>query len=207
MGARATNVWGRTSLEVSLIALLLTFGLLSPIGLVLGLIGLARRPRAAALGGVMLGALGTIWLVATFQSNELLRYDSGPYGTIHVVEGDVGREAASALTVEVRGCPGGAPVDLFFVEERYAYLAIDPSWEGAVRGHWWMGASPRQCGSGSADDSGVAAFEFALPKRFVGQQIRLQAMVTTSEEGAPLVRELSDAVGMIVGEAEQERAR
>jgi hypothetical protein len=207
MEARATNVWGRTSLEVSLIALLLTFGLLSPIGLLLGLIGLARAPRVAAIGGVVLGALGSFWLFATLQGDQLLRYDSGPYGTLHVVEGDGGREAAHALTVEVRGCPAGALVDLYFVEERYAYLAMDPSWEGAVHGHWWMGASPRQVGSKRADDSGVAAFDVVLPKRFVGESLRLQAMVATSEEGTPPVREVTDAVGVILGEPERRRGR
>ena len=61
--ARPTNGLGIAGFVCSLVGLLLTGGLLSPVGLVLSLVALGRRPRGFAVAGVILGALGSCGLL------------------------------------------------------------------------------------------------------------------------------------------------
>ena len=58
-----SNTWGLAGLIVSLVGLLLC-GILSPIGLILSIVGL-RRPqqRGLAVAGLIIGIIGTVWLV------------------------------------------------------------------------------------------------------------------------------------------------
>lgn len=60
---RQSNAMGITGLIVSILGLL-TCGLLSPVGLLFSLIGLARRPRGEAVAGTIIGGLGTLAVVA-----------------------------------------------------------------------------------------------------------------------------------------------
>jgi hypothetical protein len=67
------NGWGLAGFIISLVGLLLTCGLVSPLGLLISLIGLLKRPRGLAIAGTLLGLLGTAFLafaglaiVATF---------------------------------------------------------------------------------------------------------------------------------------------
>jgi len=63
---QATNGMGLAGFIISLVGWV-SCGLLCPIGLVMSLIGLRRRPRGFAVAGVVLGALGSIWgVVAVF---------------------------------------------------------------------------------------------------------------------------------------------
>ena len=59
-----SNTWGLVGFIVSLIGLLLTCGVLCPIGLILSIVGL-RRPqqRGYAVAGLIIGIVGTVWLV------------------------------------------------------------------------------------------------------------------------------------------------
>jgi hypothetical protein len=59
---RGVNGWGILGCVFSLLGVL-TFGLASPIGLVLSLVGMLKRPRGAAVFGAVLGAMGTAFLV------------------------------------------------------------------------------------------------------------------------------------------------
>ncbi len=54
-----SNSLGTASFVLSLIGWF-TCGLLCPIGLILGLIGLGRQPKGLAMAGVIIGALGTV---------------------------------------------------------------------------------------------------------------------------------------------------
>lgn len=58
------NALGITGFVVSLLGVLFTCGLLAPVGLLLSVAGLFRRPRGLATAGVVIGLLGTLWLAA-----------------------------------------------------------------------------------------------------------------------------------------------
>ena len=58
------NVMGLTGFIVSLVGLILTCGILCPVGLILSLIGIFRQPRGFAVAGTVIGAGGS--LVAVF---------------------------------------------------------------------------------------------------------------------------------------------
>lgn len=56
---RESNSLGVAGFVISLIGLVLTGGVLCPIGLILSLVALGRRPRGFAIAGTILGLLGT----------------------------------------------------------------------------------------------------------------------------------------------------
>jgi hypothetical protein len=58
----ASNSLGLAGFITSLVGVV-TCGVLAPMGLILSLVGLVRRPRGFALAGAIIGALGTAWLV------------------------------------------------------------------------------------------------------------------------------------------------
>lgn len=61
--APQTNGLGTAGFIVSLISFF-CLGLTSPVGLFLSCLGVLSRPRGMAFAGVVLGALGSWWLVA-----------------------------------------------------------------------------------------------------------------------------------------------
>lgn len=58
------NGMGVAGFVVSLVGFVLTCGLLCPIGLIFSLIGLGRQPKGFAIAGTIIGALGSLMLVA-----------------------------------------------------------------------------------------------------------------------------------------------
>lgn len=58
---RKSNTYGILGCLFSILGIF-TFGLASPIGLLLSLVGMTRRPRGAATVGLVLGGLGTAFL-------------------------------------------------------------------------------------------------------------------------------------------------
>jgi hypothetical protein len=58
-----SNGLGIAGFIVSLIGLLGTCGALSPIGLILSLVAMFKRPRGFAIAGLILGLLGSIWII------------------------------------------------------------------------------------------------------------------------------------------------
>ncbi len=56
------NTWGLMGLIISVIGLVGSCGLLSPIGLLLSIIGMFKEPRGMAVGGLIVGLIGTIFL-------------------------------------------------------------------------------------------------------------------------------------------------
>lgn len=60
---RPINGLGTAGFVVSVAALVLSFGLLSPIGLLMSLIALKRAPRGLAFAGVVIGLVGSWWLI------------------------------------------------------------------------------------------------------------------------------------------------
>jgi hypothetical protein len=59
-----SNGLGIAGFVVSLVGLLLTCGLISPIGLILSIAGLFKPPRGMAIAGFIIGLLGSLWLAA-----------------------------------------------------------------------------------------------------------------------------------------------
>lgn len=60
------NGMGVAGFIISLVGLILTCGLLCPIGLIFSLIALGRKPRGLAIAGTILGAIGSLFLVGAF---------------------------------------------------------------------------------------------------------------------------------------------
>lgn len=58
------NMLGLIGFITSIVGLVFTCGIASPLGLLLSLFGLLSRPRGYALAGVVTGLLGSAWLVA-----------------------------------------------------------------------------------------------------------------------------------------------
>lgn len=57
-----SNGMGLAGFIVSLVGLFASCGLISPVGLVMSLVGLRREPRGLAIAGVVIGLIGSIWL-------------------------------------------------------------------------------------------------------------------------------------------------
>lgn len=57
------NSLGMAGFVVSLVGLVCSLGVLSPVGLIISLFALGRKPRGFAIAGVVIGALGTCGLV------------------------------------------------------------------------------------------------------------------------------------------------
>ena len=57
------NGLGIAGFVVSIVGMIITCGLLCPIGLLISLFAMFKKPRGFAVAGAVLGALGTLWLV------------------------------------------------------------------------------------------------------------------------------------------------
>lgn len=58
------NSLGTAGFICSLLGLIISCGILSPVGLVMSLIALKKQPRGLATAGVVLGIIGSLWLIA-----------------------------------------------------------------------------------------------------------------------------------------------
>lgn len=61
-----SNGLGLAGFIVSLVGLFICVGVLSPIGLIMSLIALGKRPKGFAIAGVVLGAVGCVWFFVLF---------------------------------------------------------------------------------------------------------------------------------------------
>lgn len=60
-----TNPLGLTGFIISLLGLLLTCGLFSPVGLVISFVAMFRQPRGFAIAGLVLGLVGSLGMLVT----------------------------------------------------------------------------------------------------------------------------------------------
>ena len=68
---RRSNPAGTAGFVISLFGLLLTCGILCPLGLFFSLVGLTKSPRGTAVAGTILGLIGTLGLaLAGFAAVE-----------------------------------------------------------------------------------------------------------------------------------------
>ncbi len=81
----ATNGLGLAGFIVSLVGLL-SCGLLSPIGLIMSFVALFKRPRGFALAGLVLGLVGSAWVIIAIV-----------FGLFAVVLAGVGIKAAAVM--------------------------------------------------------------------------------------------------------------
>ena len=58
------NSMGIAGLIISIVGVVLTCGLLCPVGLLFSLVGLTKKPRGEAIAGTIIGGLGTLAVVA-----------------------------------------------------------------------------------------------------------------------------------------------
>lgn len=75
--AAPSNRFGLAGFVVSILGIL-TLGVLSPIALLLSVIGLRKTPRGFAIAGTALGSIGTALLVALAYAGYLLALFAGP---------------------------------------------------------------------------------------------------------------------------------
>jgi len=66
MKPQPSNSLGLAGFIVSLAGLVVSCGLLCPVGLLLSAVALFKRPRGFALAGFILGLIGSLWLIAAF---------------------------------------------------------------------------------------------------------------------------------------------
>lgn len=57
-----TNSLGTAGFIISLIGLVLSMGLLSPVGMFISFVAMFREPRGLAVAGFILGVIGSLWL-------------------------------------------------------------------------------------------------------------------------------------------------
>lgn len=57
------NSLGTAGFVISLIGLVLSMGLLSPVGMVISFFAMFREPRGLAFAGFVLGVIGSAWLL------------------------------------------------------------------------------------------------------------------------------------------------
>ena len=130
------NGWGTASFVFGLIGLL-TFGLLSPIAVLLGMIGIWKRPRSYALTGLFLGLLGMSFITALIavpaiahqRHREARRHAAQSAETMQQLEqvlAEVEEEARLADTPRLDGFAGNAITirhqDAWDLELRYDEL-------------------------------------------------------------------------------------
>lgn len=57
-----SNSAGLAGFVISLVGLL-SCGLLSPVGLIISMMGLKREPKGLAIAGVVIGLVGSLWVI------------------------------------------------------------------------------------------------------------------------------------------------
>src|SRR4051794_20572043 len=77
-----TNGLGIAGFVVSLVGLILTGGILCPIGLLLSLFALFRRPRGFAIAGFIIGIIGSLALIAVLAFFGLMGFACFHIGNI-----------------------------------------------------------------------------------------------------------------------------
>jgi len=121
-----TNGLGLAGFIVSLIGLLVTGGILSPIGLIISLIAVGRQPRGFAIWGIVLGLLGSCGIIMLLLFGGLLLAALGISMTaLAMTQGDKMQIAQDMTQIAVaieryRDENGELPADL-------GVLALQPS--------------------------------------------------------------------------------
>ena len=118
---RETNGLGIAGFVCSLVGLLATGGLLCPVGLILSLIAIGRRPRGFAVAGLILGLVGSCgWIIAFFVFGAVL---------LAMMATALGLAVAVALTepekMEITGDMANMAVAIALYEEENKYLPAD----------------------------------------------------------------------------------
>jgi hypothetical protein len=97
---RPSNAMGVAGLIISILALIFTCGLLSPIGLLLSLIGLFRRPRGEAIAGTIIGGIGTLAVVSVLAFVVLVS-SSAVNAARHAESRKITHQAMAAAELDV----------------------------------------------------------------------------------------------------------
>ena len=103
MQSAPSNGLGMAGFVVSLVGLVMTCGLLCPVGFILSLFGLRKEPRGFAIAGAVIGGIGSIFaavwglaIVATFMvAKTAIEENAGPVTTTFAL-----LEASRAIQME-----------------------------------------------------------------------------------------------------------
>jgi hypothetical protein len=90
-----SNGLGLAGFIVSLVGLILTCGILCPVGLVLSLFGLRKEPRGFAIAGTVIGGIGTLFAVVVVGAIVMLVVE-GKEAVLHGAGGQL--QTVFALT-------------------------------------------------------------------------------------------------------------
>ena len=111
--SQSSNALRIVGLVLSLIGLLFTCGLISPLGLIVSLIALAWPPRGAAIAGTIIGAIGTLLLMLFGMAMVLgiLGIGAAAQATVPILESQAALQDAKLVIEEYESKHGQLPDD------------------------------------------------------------------------------------------------
>jgi hypothetical protein len=134
---RPFNGLGLAGFIVSLLALIYSAGMLSPVGLVLSFFALFRRPRGFAIAGFVLGLIGSAWIVAVLLLGLVVvgaaaAGVAAASGAIHdSAQVDATRDAMNSVChaiVSFENETGKQAYDLGLLEPRFLSGPVNDAW-------------------------------------------------------------------------------
>jgi len=91
------NGLGTAGFFVSLLGLVLTCGVLCPIGLLMSVIAVFKRPRGMAIAGLVIGGIGTVWLAGLVGMGIFVANLAGRIGPEGLTTIGTGMEALTEI--------------------------------------------------------------------------------------------------------------
>lgn len=132
-----SNGIGLAGFIVSLVGLVVTCGLISPIGLVLSLIGLTKRPKGFAIAGTIIGFIGSLWFifgVLIFGAGLLAMIGLGMIAAVAMAAANIGENAINVFhDIEMYyESNGAAPMSLTDIGT-YTPAELEDNWGSPIR--------------------------------------------------------------------------
>lgn len=133
-----TNGLGLAGFIVSLVGLMMCGGLLSPVGMIMSLIALGKRPKGFAIAGVVLGVIGSLVFFLIFfvigLSAILALIGLGMFAAVVAVASQIGQNAINIHT-DIEGyydANGQAPASLA-VLGTFTPAELEDNWGTPIR--------------------------------------------------------------------------
>lgn len=163
-----TNGLGVAGFVVSLVGLVVTCGLLCPLGLLLSLFGLFKRPRGFAIAGTIVGLVGTAFIALfffLFAAALVARTNTAVMQEEHALTADVLAEAEQIIDI-YQIDNGSLPED---IEGNKLLVDLVDGWGGSIRydredDRRYLVRSPGQDGEFDTDDDVVSGPATYLPQ-------------------------------------------
>ena len=152
----ATNGLGIAGFIVSLVGLVATCGVLCPLGLLLSLFGLLKRPRGLAIAGTIIGLIGTAFIalfvgyVATAAVRETHAAEREAKTAVTVAALAEAEQIIEMHRIDTGKLPGG-------IEGNKLLVDLSDGWGGSIRydledDHTYLVRSPGEDGEFDTPD-------------------------------------------------------